>query len=284
MTDKAEQKKAALKKIAKFREQVSRSAWRLDRDAVFARLATLVGNPSLVDQNGLNLCGPAAFLRVWLENDPCAVVDFACKLYEDGKASIGKLSVEPDEDSLFDEDYDQIKRDYEDAHKEHGCVFTPQAEWMILGSIRDAFNTWTDFDGTPEEGYDAMTLPGEVAEWLEATGQYESVENEGNFFFTKGLEHAQGLKPGDSTDILLLINAHILSEMQVPTGNKKSDGFLSSAFPNHFVVLTKPIEITQDGKVKISVWSWGAVYEGTISKETFEANYYGAVTGTKTKD
>ncbi len=55
---------------------------------MFDRLEELINDPNLVDQNGLNLCGPAAFLRIWLARGPLAVAKFACDLYFTGKAEI----------------------------------------------------------------------------------------------------------------------------------------------------------------------------------------------------
>lgn len=77
-------------------------------------------------------------------------------------------------------------------------------------------------DGKPDENVSAATTPGEVAEWLEATYLYATVKDEGNFFFKKGLNHALGLKPGPSRDVVLLINAHILDQLNAVQGKRKS--------------------------------------------------------------
>jgi len=148
---------------------------------------------------------------------------------------------------------------------------------MITGSLRDAKNFWFRLDGTPEESFSAATTPGEVAEWLEATNLYATIRDEGNFFLNKGLSHALGLKPSPSRDIVLLINAHILKQLDVTQGKKKSSGFIRSAFPNHFVVLMDEITETSDDGVYIKVWTWENVYQGRVDRATFKASYYGAV-------
>ena len=63
----------------------------------------------------------------------------------------------------------------------------PQADWMILGSIRDAENFFFDYEGKPEEDVSAITMPGEVIEWLEAASAWTDVRDETNLFFAKGL-------------------------------------------------------------------------------------------------
>jgi hypothetical protein len=148
---------------------------------------------------------------------------------------------------------------------------------MICGALRDAENLFFDFEGKPEEDVSAGTGPGELAEWFEATNLYATVRDEGNFFLTRGVDHALGLKPGNTRDVALLINAHMLKQMNVTAGTKKSDDFITSAFPNHFIVLTSAIKETTDGKLRMEYWTWGQQYTGTIEKAIFEANYYGAV-------
>jgi hypothetical protein len=263
-------KAEALARIIEGRASTAESPWKLDRATVMDRLENLVKDPNLIDQDSLNLCGPAAFMRLWLARDPQAVVDFGIELYDKGKSKIGSYAVEPGDDSLIAEDYATIAA-------AAGAGFAPQADWMILGAIRDAENLFFDFEGKPEEDASAGTFPGEVQEWLEATGLYGNVRDEGNFFLTKGLDHALALKPGPSRDVVLLINTHVLKEMNVSTGQKKSDEFFLSAFPNHYVVLSSEIKETADGKVQFDYWSWGQQYSGAVQKATFEANYYGAV-------
>ena len=236
------------------------------------RLEQLINDPNLVDQDGLNLCGPAAFLRIWLARDPLAVAELGCALYDDGISSFGGYVVEPSNESLIAEDYDQIKADNEGE-------LSPEADWMIMGSLRDAANLFFNYKGKPDEDIAAATTPAQIAEWMEATNLYAEVRNEGNFFLTKGIDHAKSLKPNTTTDIALLINAHILNQMNVTSGTKKSKKFIAKAFPNHFVVLLSEIKDATSDTLNLTVWTWGSIVSGTIAKETFAANYYGAVIG-----
>jgi hypothetical protein len=50
-------------------------------------------NPVLLNQRGLNTCGPAVFFRIWFARDPVAAADFACSLLMTGSATIGSLKV-----------------------------------------------------------------------------------------------------------------------------------------------------------------------------------------------
>lgn len=269
---KRSSKADAIAHITKARASTATSPWKLDRTKTLDRLEQLVNDPDLVDQDSLNLCGPAAFLRIWLARDPLAVAEFATELYDTGKSTINSYEVEPSDDSLIAQDYNAIKT-------AHGPGFAPEADWMIMGSLRDAENFFFDFEGTPDEDVSGMTTPGELAEYMEATNLYATVKDEGNFFLTKGISHALGLKPSPTRDIALLINAHMLTQMNVTSGTKKSDSFILGAFPNHFVVLMSEIKETSAGQLNFSYWTWGQQYTGSIDKSVFEANYYGAVIG-----
>jgi hypothetical protein len=46
----------------------------------------------------------------------------------------------------------------------------PQAEWMAMSALRDSSNLVLDFEGTPEEDVSGITTPGEITDWLIATG------------------------------------------------------------------------------------------------------------------
>jgi hypothetical protein len=273
-------KQEARARIAALRAGTGTSPWKIARDALSDRLEELVEDPDLVDQDALNLCGPAALLRVWLVEDPLAVVQFASTLYERGAAFLGGLRIEPGPDSLIQHDYATLKALVEAQRPPPAPfrAFCPVAEWMVLGAIRDSENVAFDFEGLPDEllaGPSGLTTPGEIEVWLEAIGLYDEIREEANIFFTKGLAHARGLRPG-ARDVLLLINAHMLRKVDGVLPRKSGD-FLVNAFPNHWVVLTTPITETPDGHVEFSCWSWGLSLDVSVTKKTFEANYYGAL-------
>ncbi len=180
----------------------------VDRAKVAKRLTDLVNAPSLISQAGLNLCGPAAFVRVWAQRDPAAFVRFATELYESGHSSIGESEVRSDDDSLLGQDYGALKA-------AHGDALPPEADWMVLGPLRDAENFFFDYEGTPEEDVSGITTPGEVVDWLRAAGSHRQVRDETNLFFTKGLAHADALAPATS-DILLLINTALIPPDTTP--------------------------------------------------------------------
>jgi hypothetical protein len=276
MQSTVEQARAA---IAGLRARTTASPWRIDRGDLADRLDELVGHPGRVRQDALNLCGPAALLRVWLAEDPLAVARFASSLYETGEAWLGDIRIRPGRDSLLKHDYAAVKARVEAARTAPSLPFCPVAEWMMMGAIRDSENGVVDFEGLPDEmlaGPSGLTTPGELDEWLRATDLYDARDTQANAFFTKGLPHAKGLRPG-ARDVLLLINAHMLSGVAVDRP-ATSGAFLVNAFPNHWVVLNTPITETADGIIEFGCWTSGADVTVRVPRRTFEANYYGAIT------
>ena len=120
-------------------------AWQLDRYWTLQRLRTLLRNPELIDQRGLNACAPAVFFRVWLERAPVAAANFGCALLRDGSASIGSLNVAPGW-KLLGQNYANLKAATDAAHPNA----TPEnADWMLLSALRDSENLWFDYVGEP---------------------------------------------------------------------------------------------------------------------------------------
>jgi hypothetical protein len=248
--------------VTAFAARAGSSVWHpsLTRAAVATRLTALLANPDLVDQGSLNLCGPAAFFHLWFHRDPLAAVSYATSLFESGSGLIGSLTIEPGGD-LKAQDYGAI-------------VPAPAADWMMLSALRDWENDFADFEGTPSEDAAGITTPAELAKWMQSCGAYRSVLDEGNWVYTKGLAHALTLAPSASHDVVLLVNANMIRSMA--SGRKKS---LLDSFPNHYIRLLDPI--TRSGSdVTFRFWTWGhAPTSATVSASTFEANYYGSITG-----
>jgi len=263
---------AARDVVQAFADRTRPSPWHADRAAVAARLAKLIARPDLLQQRRLNLCGPAAFLRAWAIRDPAAFARFATALYDDGAASIGPLVVRPSAGSLIDADHAALAGRY-------GRGFPEAADWMLMGALRDSENRVTKFRGLPDDAVSGMTFPGEIVRWLRATGAYDDVADRATRLVPAGIDAALALRPSVTTDVLVLINLHLLRELQSPTGRRRAAGYILRGFPDHWAVLVAPVDERPDGRIALRVWSWGTVLEGEVPRETLRANFYGAVVG-----
>lgn len=252
-----------------FAERRAPSPWRADRAAVARRLQALIARPDLIQQRRLNLCGPAVFLRAWARRDPAAIARFACDLYDHGEASLGGRTIRPFPGSLIDADHAALAAAHRDVPE--------AADWLLMGALRDSENAVAPFRGLPADNVSGMTFPSELVRWLEATGCYRRVVDRTTPLVPSTLAAARALAPSADTDVFVLVHLHALRELRQPTGRRRAAQFLLGAFPNHWAALVAPIEDAPGDRLRLRIWSWGTVLDGELARETWRANFYGAV-------
>jgi len=263
---------AAREIIDTFRAATDVSPWAsLDRSEVADRLHALIDNPRAIHQGQLNLCGPAALICIWASRDPVAFANYATQLFDNGAGDIGSLVITPSQE-LLNQDYAQMRA------KMSGDV-TEQADWMVLGALRNTTNVfWQgEWVGDPAQELAGLTRPEELASWLEATGIYSSVRNQGNWVTPAGIPQATSVVMAEGTDVALLIHINLINAAKK---NREIDHtFLLNQFPNHYVVALNEIMVdirTKD--VSLSVWTWGEdELNLVVPMQDFVDNYYGAI-------
>lgn len=97
---------------------------RLSRNTVGVEMLLRIAKPGLLKQDQSSLCGPTSMLFNLLSDHPERYAQFAVSLYESGRATVGTLSIIPNEG---------VKN------------YTPpgtmaQVDWMTMASIRDSEN------------------------------------------------------------------------------------------------------------------------------------------------
>jgi len=268
--------------IDTFSSETDDSAWSfLDRAVVASRLLDLIGPESsdidgqldvagrLIQQGALNLCGPAAFFQFIIKRDPVMFATFATNLFNTGEGDLGELHVAPG---------NEIRgMNYSDLLPRMGGSICPQADWMVMGALRNSTNAfWTgSFHGTPDEVLAAGTRPGELSDWLEKTGLYTSVRNEANWMQSRGIPHATGLVNAEGCDIAGLINADLIhAARNLPPGSS----WPMTEFPNHWVIIIGETskDVTRDA-VFFNIWTWGGNQVLEVPMDAFVNNYYGVV-------
>jgi hypothetical protein len=283
----------AIAVVDAFRSSTASSPWTsLDRTQVADRLTQIVSEPRVIAQGSLNLCGPAAFFNIVALRHPLAVAEAATSLFDTGSANIGGLHIEPSS-ALTSADYAAMV-----TLMVHGI--TPQADWMLLGALRNTTNVFWQpaWRGDPDQELAGATRPEELASWLRSTGLFTSVVDGGKWASNPGIPNAENLATSVGNDNALLINTNLLAAAMVavatPAGQPptlRSAGidsadhtFLLSAFPNHWVTLlngiaSSPYPDPQGGHyVLLSLWTWGRSYLSLwVPQRDFLDNYYGAV-------
>lgn len=270
---------AALNAIEDFETNGSPTvAWKLDRAEVLLRLRTLVQTPEVLNQRGLNACGPAVFFRIWFARDPAAAATFACALLRDGYAPIGAMMVSPDDDDLRAVDYAQVRATVNAAHP---GAMPEAADWMLLSALRDSENVFLDYLGQPYTVGDAaagITLPSSLASWLSATALYQTVSNETNLIVGANQGRLLGLIPTSDIDVVLFLNARSLYNLNPAPPTTPAPGADLLSVPDHYVLMRSPFAQWADpGWLQIDCWSWGSNYSGWQGSALFFSNYFGVL-------
>ncbi len=263
-------KSRALAKVDEFEaDPIAQQAFPLlSKAQIITGLRERIENPESIDQDGLNVCGPASALYILASGNPEGFAHITINLFKFGEVTLNDYTIEPCDD-LKAKSPDSYDGQWGEGQK------PDQIDWMVLSSMRDSENAIFDYEGAPDEDFSAMTLPGEIEEWMEDLLGLEDVEDETNLFFTKGLSHALEVTNGNlaaGAYVVMFINANMLS---APNGSKKKAGDL---FPNHWVVLKAPIVLNGD-RVQTRVYSWGGFEDVDCTLDVFESSYYGAVFG-----
>ncbi|MGD9531118.1 hypothetical protein [Pseudonocardia sp.] len=263
--------KSAVQIIDDFKNRSGPGKFDLDRSKVANRLTKLTtadpfGNgchttnvvsdtgPRMLDQRGLNVCGVAAFLHVWLKRDPAAVAQFAVELYETGRSRIGGLDVVPHPE-LLNQSHRAIWPTTSGSGESQFA-----ADFMMLSALRDAANAFP-FLGHDDEELGGITPPGDVVSWLTATGLYREVRNRTSIVGQRPIEELEELQPNDSRDVVVLLHTLAMAGPGVPgawQANQPSfiARTLGIGIPNHYVVLNCPVERVGD-QLRLRIWCWG---------------------------
>lgn len=256
-------------------------AWNLDRGATLGRLRDLLNKPDLLNQRGLNVCGPAIFFRLWLTRDPVGVASFACNLLKGGSGNIGTVVVKAGNNLLL-QDYSQIRTTADGAA---GHKVTPDsADWMLLSALRDSENILFDYLGEPGTVADrtaGATLPSTVQGWLASTNVYSLVVNETNLVLPADKQHLLELTAAPNVDLVLMVNTAAASGIAtgpIPPGWPPPQ---AGAFPlpDHYISMMGQFTQSDDQLwVNMNFWSWGENQTGWQGSDLFFNNYFGVVT------
>jgi len=250
------------------------------RNKVAEGLQDRVMNPNLIAQTNTNMCGIAAFVHQWAKDDPVGYVWLGITLYEHGTGRIGRGNLTGKE--VFPSS--DLKNSPLPYYQSEGHWFEMNhADWIILASIREAFNgLFTRYTANdPLEPLAGMTTPGEVVNAFKAAG-YTSIINQTDWAMGKGFDNIQEASDllGAKWKVVLLINDNMLYDDKMD----KQSLLIRSA--NHWVGLLSSIQMNLSGKdymvSPFQVFTWGKpkfvpVKQAPFPLTTLLKNYYGYV-------
>lgn len=122
----------------------------LNLDNVLYQLVMRVLEPRLIDQGPYGLCGPAAFAVLLAKVDPVRYVRIAIELLVDGRSRINGMALRPNE---------SIRRHRPDR--------TPEADWLVLASVRSSDDALVEGMSTGEYGGTTYNV---MVDWLKRAG------------------------------------------------------------------------------------------------------------------
>jgi hypothetical protein len=224
-----------------------------------------VNDPSLINQGGSMLCGPAAFAFDLAKSDPVSYVKAVINLYTGGTAVIGSLLLQPAKDLIFNRFAGGIQA----------------VDWILLASLRDSSNWFFDVENV-DDMLSGATLPLTMTTWLQRVG-YTQVVNRTNVWFTKDFQNVREANDYRSKGyrIFMFINSNMLY------ASRRANPSLA---PDHWIMLQSQIHIAGPPldslrTVSLDVYSWGETTslpntragESPFKLPDFLLNYYGFV-------
>jgi hypothetical protein len=251
----------------------------LCRNKVADGLENRIYFPNNLSQLNTNVCGVAAFVRQWIKDDPVGYAWLGISLFENGNGYVGRgkyhgKDLRPSKEL-------KSSRVPERKNKDNTITEMNHADWIVMASIREAFNDV--FDYSANEGIFAIrawNFPSEVVATFKAAG-YSNIVDDTDWGNTQGIVSLQeaSRKFQDKWRVVLLINTRMLDDAKLDT---------QAAFPtsDHWIGLQSAIPVTLAGSEyrvsKFKVFTWGKermVPEKltSVSLEAFLKNYYGYI-------
>lgn len=228
----------------------------ISRSEVVDGLRDRLAEPTHIDQANTSLCGPASLMYCLASAKPALYAQYVVELYQTGRSTIGRLTVEPGADCK--------------AYKATAAGGIHPVDWVALASLRDSENDAFDYDAPSCEA-GGITMPGDLLDWFKDVG-FSKDANVTNLVFTKGedvLTAASGRRD-QNHNVCLFINANML---------EKPDE--DSWTPDHWVVLRSAVAVG-GGRAKFSVYTWGGVRAVDQPVGDVCENFYGYISSSAT--
>jgi hypothetical protein len=234
--------------IDNFRAHAGPGVWtHLHRATVADQLDIRVDDPTKIYQGQVGLCAPSAFLEDLVTDDPEHYARMAYELFELGMTHMlrgpvphaGGKFLRPDEDlRTYPLPLDKIG----------GNPVIPEADWLVLASIRQAYDFWGwehFYKAKPDEG---GTSTDDIEKFFKDTGYTDVVNKTSKADWHK---QSSAVLASDYVSrgyrVVLIINADLL----VPLA-----GYSGKDELNHAVGLISPI-IGIPSMVECTFFTWG---------------------------
>jgi len=272
-------KEWALELVKQFDDRWEPGVWpHIEREDLAQSLRDRLNDPDSLNQGNTNLCGVAAFVRDWLQDDPVGYVWLAICLFERGVGSLsrkgsGARVIRPSQELK-----NSILANVLDRNTSRPMA---SADWIVMASLREDLDLslnyradegwlfWSDIRG--------LSSVGDVVNLFKHAG-YQDVRDYANWWVRYSANHLEmaGRYVAAGYKVVLFIDYRLLRQDQQDT-----EALVATA--NHFVGLTSPITFDPSRQsLTFDVFNYGNIQPvpeggGWMPAKTLERHYYGFV-------
>lgn len=258
-------------RLAQFARSPQTGVWNhLDKSQIIEDIRDRLVNPYQIQQGEQPFCGPAAVVFELIRKQPDRYIDICQNLYEHGsfEGYIKKVVASG-----------RLCRSY-------GNLRMPQADWMLLATLRDCANTIVPVHPKAPKlirELSGITKPWEINGWVKELLGYPHTKSHPTILSGE----FRALQVADST-IKAGGVAFGLINSQGLLGN---NSFLASRFhrifPNHWVTILgnisiePPTKITKNkqSRVQFDIYSWGRKIHVNTDASTIKDFFWGVAVG-----
>jgi peptidoglycan hydrolase-like protein with peptidoglycan-binding domain len=229
-------------------------------EAVRTGAARRVFTPSLINQQTLNVCGPATIAHMKADLDPAGFATLVWEVFTTATIDGDRAN----EDLLANSIANRVRSEQQMA----------AVDWMLLSCMRDTENAVFDYEGNSSEDFSAMTMPGEMAEWMEEIIGCPETEHYTSYLWgeVSNAQTVSNLMRSHGSDVVvaILVDADAM---------QKTD--FTFNIPTHWVRLLTPIEFQGDDHITMRVYTWGSEREYIYTEDEFEDVLFEFVVGAR---
>jgi hypothetical protein len=227
-----------------------------NREIVALQLICRIVDYKLIEQKNHPICGPVSFMHDIARQNPVAYVNFVIGLAENRRGTIGNVTV-------------KVRSKSKLLHKHANPGRMREADYIALASLRNADNILPYRGWWTNRVLEAVTLPSQVAKWMQDAG-YQNVEDHSHLFWRL----AGGLLKSDRNSFADSNMKPNLVKMQSALANGSTvimyaagnlahtalrdhvrDPWLFTAFGGHFM-LVRGVQISTTGAA-FDLVTWG---------------------------
>jgi peptidoglycan hydrolase-like protein with peptidoglycan-binding domain len=236
-------------------------SWQQVRQSAAQRIL----RPDIMNQGVLSVCGPATLVHMHADINPVGYARFVHQVFTTATIDGDRAN-------------DTLLANSPATLSSSGAELMAEVDWMLFSSMRDTENAIFDYTGTKGEDFAGITMPGEMAEWMEEILGCPKTKHYTSYLWGE-VSNAKKVSKllashGTGVVVAMLVDADALTRNQKGFGPDKS--ILN--IPDHWIRLMEPIRFEGD-RILVTVWTWGQRYTFVYDEDQLEDVLFEFVVG-----